>query len=581
MDAAIVDQLFQRDARHFAAHRIERGNDYGFRRIIDDQINARRGFQRADVAALATDDASLHIIVGQGDHGNGGFRHMIRRALLNGGGDDIARLLIRLFLGALFDFAHHHGGVVISILLNAVDQDVFGFLAGHVGDALQLLLLAIVHFLRFGFQTFRLAMLFVELFFAQLQIVHLLIYLLLAGVYAAFQARNLAAAVANFLIQFVLQADNFFLGFQDSFLFLILRLARRFLQQALCVFLRLSKLLFHAVLAIHIARDRTDDQRGQRGNYGDNDTSSTHEFNPSPLEMVSTVFNCLIGSYDMRETSIPKRFKRLKNQKQNRQNECIRIRPPDRRRIWICTFRIRTTPVQLRSSTPRSGRFIPGTGSANGSICVSQTAALRNKNIITVGRPDFHPAEYRTNLIFIPLTPFCDHVQPPADFQSVEALFNKALCHGKIRLVRRIGKDDIEARRIHALKAVGQTDADIAHAVPHRVPARYLYRHRIDIGHENILFSGDLRRRDANDAAPAAKIHYAQTRLNFDMRKHRQRTPIHMLRRKQPRIRFEQNPLAQNHRFQNAVIAYARHAAHSQLSSGYLSIDYYSTLRTK
>ena len=38
------------------------------RGIVDDEVHARGGFQRADVAALAADDAALHFIAGQRHH---------------------------------------------------------------------------------------------------------------------------------------------------------------------------------------------------------------------------------------------------------------------------------------------------------------------------------------------------------------------------------------------------------------------------------------------------------------------------------------------------------------------------------
>ena len=65
MDAAIEDQLGERDARDLAAHGIEAREDDRLGRVVDDEIDAGRALQRADVAALAPDDASLHLVVGQ------------------------------------------------------------------------------------------------------------------------------------------------------------------------------------------------------------------------------------------------------------------------------------------------------------------------------------------------------------------------------------------------------------------------------------------------------------------------------------------------------------------------------------
>ena len=40
MDAPILDELFKRDARDFAAHGVEPREQHSFRRIVDDEINA-------------------------------------------------------------------------------------------------------------------------------------------------------------------------------------------------------------------------------------------------------------------------------------------------------------------------------------------------------------------------------------------------------------------------------------------------------------------------------------------------------------------------------------------------------------
>ena len=48
--------------------------------------------QGADIAALAADDAALHLIVGQGHHGHRGLRHMVGGTTLNGQRDDLAGL---------------------------------------------------------------------------------------------------------------------------------------------------------------------------------------------------------------------------------------------------------------------------------------------------------------------------------------------------------------------------------------------------------------------------------------------------------------------------------------------------------
>ena len=119
-------------ARGLAAHGIESGYDHGFGRVVDDQVHAGGGLQGADVAALAADDAALHIVVGQVDDGNGGLRHVVGRAALDRQGDDVAGFLFALLLGFALDVAHQHGGVMVSVLLDPVDDGLAGFVLSHV-----------------------------------------------------------------------------------------------------------------------------------------------------------------------------------------------------------------------------------------------------------------------------------------------------------------------------------------------------------------------------------------------------------------------------------------------------------------
>src|SRR5436305_830036 len=62
MDPAVLDQLRQGDARHLAPDPVERRQDDGLRRVVDDEVDARQVLERADVATLTTDDASRHAV---------------------------------------------------------------------------------------------------------------------------------------------------------------------------------------------------------------------------------------------------------------------------------------------------------------------------------------------------------------------------------------------------------------------------------------------------------------------------------------------------------------------------------------
>ena len=272
MDAAVHDELFQRDAGHLAANRIEAGDNDRLGRIVDDQIDAGRGFQGADVAALAADDAALHVIVGQGHDRHGGLRHLIGGTLLNGHGDDVARLFVALFLGAAFDVAHHDGGVMIGVLLDAGHEDVARLFHGHVGDALQLALLLVVQLLGLGLQTLGFLILDVQVFLAHFQVVQLFVQHFLALLSAAFLLGHFAAA-AHFLVQLGLEADNLFLGLENGFFLFLFSPVRRIRQERIGVFFRTPDLLFDHVLPVNKA---SHNARGQSNQDQDNCQNRWH-----------------------------------------------------------------------------------------------------------------------------------------------------------------------------------------------------------------------------------------------------------------------------------------------------------------
>ena len=62
VDAAILHQAADGDAGDLAPDRIERRDQDGLGRVVDDQVDARGLLDGADVASLAADDAALHFV---------------------------------------------------------------------------------------------------------------------------------------------------------------------------------------------------------------------------------------------------------------------------------------------------------------------------------------------------------------------------------------------------------------------------------------------------------------------------------------------------------------------------------------
>ena len=66
MDAPVGDEALEGHPGDLAAHRVEAGDDDRLGRVVDDDVDAGEGLEGADVAALAADDAALHLVARAG-----------------------------------------------------------------------------------------------------------------------------------------------------------------------------------------------------------------------------------------------------------------------------------------------------------------------------------------------------------------------------------------------------------------------------------------------------------------------------------------------------------------------------------
>ena len=140
MNAAIGDQPLDRLARDFAAERIEAREDDRARRVVDDQLDAGRGFERADVAPLAADDASLEIVARQIDDRDGRLDRVLGGAALDGVGNDLLRARRGGLARLGFEPLDQVGGVAPGVSFDLLQQQLARFVGAQPGDALQLAL---------------------------------------------------------------------------------------------------------------------------------------------------------------------------------------------------------------------------------------------------------------------------------------------------------------------------------------------------------------------------------------------------------------------------------------------------------
>ena len=89
MDPPVLDQLDQGQPRRLAPHRVEAGQQHRLRGVVDHHVDAGDLLEGPDVAALAADDAALHLVAGQVHGGHDRFRGLLGGDALDGADHDV------------------------------------------------------------------------------------------------------------------------------------------------------------------------------------------------------------------------------------------------------------------------------------------------------------------------------------------------------------------------------------------------------------------------------------------------------------------------------------------------------------
>ncbi len=153
MDAPVGDQAFEGKPGNLAAHRVERRNRHGLGGVVDDDVDAGDGLEGADVAAVPADDAALHVVGRQGDHGHGGLGDDLGGEPLNGRGEDAAGAAIGLFPSLDLEVAHQDHRLAARLVLHLGEQLGLGGPRVEAGDALERRARFLLDFLDLGPQV--------------------------------------------------------------------------------------------------------------------------------------------------------------------------------------------------------------------------------------------------------------------------------------------------------------------------------------------------------------------------------------------------------------------------------------------
>ena len=143
MDAAVLQELVERAPGDFAPHRVEGGDRDRLGRVVDDQVDAGRLLQGADVAPLAADDAALHIVRWERNDRDSRLGNVVGGDALDGGGQDPAGPPVSFFAQLQIELVQAPRGQTARLFLDLTHQLVSCLIRRQPGNTLQLLEVAV------------------------------------------------------------------------------------------------------------------------------------------------------------------------------------------------------------------------------------------------------------------------------------------------------------------------------------------------------------------------------------------------------------------------------------------------------
>ena len=139
VDATILHQRLERELGDLAAHGVKRRDEHHLRGLVDEQRGAGGGLEGFDVAALAADDAALHLLGGQLDDRGGEVVVGLAGEALHRGDEDALALLHEVLLGTLKQLLAQGAQLLGALKGDFLDQLLADLLAIERGDAFQAL----------------------------------------------------------------------------------------------------------------------------------------------------------------------------------------------------------------------------------------------------------------------------------------------------------------------------------------------------------------------------------------------------------------------------------------------------------
>ena len=122
VNTSVCNQLFKCEPCNLPAYGVKARNGDNLRRIIDNKLNARESFYRADISTLSTDYPSLHFLIGQADNGYCHLADVVSGTALNRNGKNVLCPLLCLLTVACIELRNFQCGFVLDFTLHSVEK---------------------------------------------------------------------------------------------------------------------------------------------------------------------------------------------------------------------------------------------------------------------------------------------------------------------------------------------------------------------------------------------------------------------------------------------------------------------------
>ena len=127
VDPAVLDEPLERDPGDLPPNGVEAREHDCLGGVVNDDVDPGGLLEGADVASLAADDTTLHLIGGELHDGDSRRRSLFGRHALNRKPQDLLRLALRVALRLFLDLSQVVGGLGPGFVLQIFDELMLGF----------------------------------------------------------------------------------------------------------------------------------------------------------------------------------------------------------------------------------------------------------------------------------------------------------------------------------------------------------------------------------------------------------------------------------------------------------------------